>query len=197
MWADRGIAKVPGLHDTQHMLCLLLEAAPPGSSPLLPLSRGEAPSSYWECFCFPCGNPHAWDQHRYNFHSLRYVFFIHFYPATNYFPCIPVCESRLKKTQKEIGLGTKVGICPQAAHSAAEVRMELVLPDSSISPCPDGSCQCNAFSLVRRFPLPSGVFAGNCSFCRFLGPSAIEIDGQAGAGVPKERLDPWSRRKRY
>lgn len=74
------------------------------------------------------------------------------------------------------------------------MRTELVLPDNPsgppISPCPDGSCQCNAFSLVRRFPFSSGVFAGNGSFCWFLGPDAIEIDGQAGASVPKERLDP-------
>lgn len=41
--AQFSLARVPGPHDTQHMLCLLLEAVPPDNSPLLLLNSGETP----------------------------------------------------------------------------------------------------------------------------------------------------------
>lgn len=77
--------------------------------------------------------------------------------------------------------------------------MELVLPDNPSGP-PSHPAQMGLVSAMHfhlqddfhfhpAFLLGMAVFAGNGSFCWFLGPNAIEIDGQAGAGIPKERLD--------
>lgn len=43
--------------------------------------------------------------------------------------------------------------------------------------------------MIFRFH-PGGFFARDGSFCWFVGPDAIGIDGQAVADFPEERLGP-------